>query len=170
MYIIFVAMGIISLAGLGYLGYLDSNKITSASVVVRLIVKTPEYSVGNWSGGGRRSGSGTIDTPFGFFKKKKGILILPNGQYKNKFIDSNVFEIVETFNQSVFPEVIQLKDVNNSDFIQFKIGDGAAVGQMDIQSGTIEVSLNDTKKIIQVPAQTATKDVNGSLVSISLSE
>jgi hypothetical protein len=120
------------------------------------------------TGGGRASGSGTIDTPIVFFKKKRPILMLPNGQYKNNSIGPSLFEVAEAFNQSVFPEVIHIKDVKLSDLIQFKVGDPFSIGQMYVESGSVEVSLNETKLVFQVPAQAAIKDINGSMVSVPL--
>jgi len=176
MYIAFVVLGIIgaivsiiSFIGLSYLGYLDSDKITSARAVVNVVFSTPQYKVNNWNGGERRSDGGAVDKPIIFSKSKLPILMLRDGRYQSKFIDESIIEATELFSQSIFPKAIQMKDVKKSDFIQFKVGCQPTYGEMHVINGTVELYMNDTKTIYTIPAQLGVKDVNGSIVSARIS-
>jgi hypothetical protein len=163
-------ISIMSFIGISYLGYLDSDKITSAKVVITIVAKTPIFKVQNWGKGGGASGGGSIDVPITFYKGKTITLTLNNGQYGNEFIGESLLATTEVFTQLAFPTRIQMKDVKQSDFITFTLGAQQTYGELEVVSGAVELYMNDTKTVFPVPIQVGVKDINGVIISVPVSK
>lgn len=175
MYITFVILGIIgfifsiiSFGGLSYLGLLDADKITFAKAEIYVVSSTPNFKVQNWKKGGRKSGSGTLETPFVAFNDLKDILILPNGFFKDSCIQESVVETKATFSQIVFPKAVHIRQVKKCNLLQFPIGDNTGTDELNVLNGTVSLYLNDTKMVFNILPQKGIKIPNGFLISVSM--